>query len=97
MEKQYLTALSIEAGIITLIDADGDIKKYRQRGITGLTEEFKLLLIRIGFLNRSWYAFEEIPANIVIFYEDEEILGRASVKYPAKEADYVLSRSLKKV
>lgn len=52
MEKIYLTALSIEAGIITLIDENGEIKKYRQRGITGLTEDFRILLIRIGFLNR---------------------------------------------
>lgn len=97
MEKLYLTAISIEAGIITLIDENGEIKHYRQRGITHLTDDFKILLIQIGFLNRNWCLFEEIPKNISISYEDEEIIGRASTKYPAKEADYVLSRKLRKV
>ena len=95
MEKQYLTALSIVAGIITLIDENGEIKYYRQRGITQLTDEFKITLIRVGFLNRDWYSFPEIPKNISITYEDEEILGRAHAVYPAKQAHYILDTKLR--
>ena len=40
-EKVYLTTLSIECGIITLIDMNGLIVKYRQRGITDIDEDKK--------------------------------------------------------
>ena len=37
-ERQYLMAVSIMNGIITLIEDDGTIQCYRQRGITRLSK-----------------------------------------------------------
>lgn len=92
-EKVYLTAISVTAGIITLLAQDGVIKKYRQTGISSMTDEQRLELIRLGLLERNWHCFEEIPKQTEIFYEDEEILGKASKRYPTgKEIVKVFDR-----
>lgn len=88
--RRNLTAVTIVAGIITLIDENGIMCYYRQRGITNIPPQIKLYLINAGFLHRNWNNFKELPSNISIKYEDEEILGKARATFPLKEAEAIL-------
>lgn len=82
-ERQYLTAVTICAGIITLIDYNGNIVYYRQRGIKKYSELDRMRLISAGFLQRNWETFEELPKHISISFESPEIMGRACATYPS--------------
>jgi hypothetical protein len=89
--RRYLTAVTIVAGIITLIDENGQVCYYRQRGITNISPQAKLYLVNAGFLHRNWNQFKELPSNVTIRYEDEELLGKARATFPYKEASMILN------
>lgn len=82
-ERQYLTAISITNGIILLIEEDGTLNEYRQRGIQTLSPNIINSEIRHGRLNSYWRNYPELPANYSISFEDTEIMGRALATYPA--------------
>jgi hypothetical protein len=84
MERQYLTAVQIVNGIITLIDNDGRIARYRQRGIGQFTDDEKMLLVNRGLLDRQFMEFNELPSNISIQYECPDIQGKAQAKFPSR-------------
>lgn len=84
-ERQYLTAVAIVAGIITLIDCDGQLVKYRQRGIKKYTEKQLRVLMETGLLDPRWKMYKELPSNVSISFEDPEIMGRAQATYPNPE------------
>lgn len=88
--RRNLTAVTIVAGIITLIDENGKICYYRQRGITNIPPQVKLYLVNAGFLHRNWINFKELPSNISIKYEDEDIIGKARATFPLKQAESIL-------
>ena len=79
--REYITAISIEAGIVTLIEPDGNIGYYRQRGITKLTDYQKAALINMRLLDPQWARYREVPSNWSIEFEDEEIMGKAHVTF----------------
>lgn len=81
-ERLYLTAVSIDKGIITLIEDDGSIENYRQRGIQKLTASQIGNLIRVGALYANWKQFRELPAHYSIEFEDEQIMGKAQANFP---------------
>lgn len=82
VERQYLTAISICSGIITLIDYNGQICRYRQRGIQKIDERVRKRLIGLGFLVKNWNQFQELPSYISISFEDPALMGRARASYP---------------
>lgn len=84
-ERLYLTAVTVTAGVILLIDTDGTLKKYRQRGIQKFTEKQLKVLISAGLLVPEWSKYPELPAHISISFEDPEIMGRAQATYPNPE------------
>lgn len=84
-ERIYLTAVSICGGIITLIDYNGNIVYFRQRGINKFNDKQRKLLISAGLLQRNWEQYKELPSHISISFEDPEIMGRARVTYPNPE------------
>ena len=84
-EREYLTAITVVGGIITLIDNNGSIQYYRQRGIKKLTDKQRQMLIGIGLLQRDWERYKELPSHISISYEDPSIMGRARATYPNPE------------
>lgn len=84
-ERQYLTAVSIVAGIITLIDYTGNIQYYRQRGIKRFSDKQRQVLISSGLLVQNWEKYKELPSNISISFEDPEVMGRAQASYPSPE------------
>lgn len=84
-ERQYLTAVSIMAGIITLIDYNGNIQQYRQRGIGKYSDSQRKVLISAGLLVKNWETYKELPSYISISFEDPEIMGRAQATYPNPE------------
>lgn len=84
-ERLYLTAVSVVAGIITLIDVDGQIVRYRQRGIQKYTEKQLKVLMSTGLLDPAWKMYKELPKNVSISFEDPEIMGRAQATYPNPE------------
>lgn len=80
-EREYLTALMIEGGLINLIEPSGNIGVYRQRGIKRLGEQKIKVLINKGYLAANWELYKELPKNWSIYYEDEEIMGKARVTF----------------
>lgn len=99
IEREYLTAVSINAGIITLIEPNGNIGYYRQRNIQNLGVQKRACLVKIGALNKDWAKYKELPRNYSISYEEPEIQGRALASFTDKYADaaikYARSRGLK--
>lgn len=81
MEREYITAISIENGIILLIEPNGQLGMYHQRGIKTLTKPEINSEIRAGRLNPNWDNFPELPRNYSISFEDPEIMGRAIATY----------------
>ena len=80
--REYLTAVSIMRGIITLIEPDGNVNCYRQRGLGALTNIQLAMLIRAGMLDPNWMRYKELPKNWSIEFEDEEIMGKARATFP---------------
>lgn len=85
VEREYLTAISIEAGIITLIEPDGNIGYYRQRGLGALDNLTIAYLVQSRQLNPNWRQVKELPRNWSIEFEDEEIMGKARATFPIKK------------
>lgn len=84
-ERQYLTAVTIVSGIITLIDYNGNICYYRQRGISRLSDKQRQVLINAGLLQRNWEKYKELPSYISISFEDPSVMGKARATYPKPE------------
>lgn len=81
-QRVYLTAVSIEAGVITLIGENGTLENYRQRGIKSIPNNVKALLISKRLLHPRWETLKELPRHYSISFEDEEIMGKARATYP---------------
>jgi len=81
-ERLYLTAISIQAGIITLISDTGVIECYRQRGIGSMDARVRQELISRGLIRGDWQSFKELPSNYSIEFEDPEIMGKARASFP---------------
>lgn len=79
--REYLTAISIDAGIITLIEPNGSIGFYRQRGIGSLGIIAQTMLVRRGLLDPRWQQAKELPKSWSIEFEDEEIMGKARATF----------------
>lgn len=86
VEREYITAISIEAGIIMLIEPEGSIGFYRQRGIGSLSAPVRAVLIRNGLLDSKWNTVKELPKNWTIEFEDEEIMGKARATFPVPKS-----------
>lgn len=84
-ERQFLTAITVVAGIITLIDENGQIAMYRQRGISKYSEKQIKVLLSAGLLDPRWKMYKELPKHVSIFFEDPEIMGKAQATYPSPE------------
>lgn len=82
-ERVYATVIMIDRGIIQLVEPDGTIGYYRQRGIQKLSEEERQQLIRRLKLHPNWKEFKELPSHYTIYYEDEEIMGKARATFNA--------------
>lgn len=84
VEKQYTTVISIVGGIITLIEPDGKIGYYRQRGMNRVDERLMIQLVSRGSINYRWKTYKELPKNYSISYEDPDIMGRAVATFNPK-------------
>lgn len=80
-EREYLTAVAIDKGIITLIEPEGMIGFYRQRGIRALSDRQREMLIKNNLLDERWAQAKELPKHWSIAFEDEEIMGKARATF----------------
>lgn len=80
--RYNLIATYIDRGVIGLILPDGNIANYRQRGIGRLSERAKSQLISMNLLRSDWMNYNELPGNFSIFFEDEEVMGKAKATFP---------------
>ena len=97
VQREYLTAIAIKSGIITLIEPDGDLGYYRQRHINQIDPKKRLVLIKIGALDAKWADYKELPRNYSISFEDPEIQGRALASFTDRYADAVIAYAKSKV
>lgn len=79
--REECIAVSIDKGIILLIENDGSLNYYRQRGINTLAPNEILSEMQKGNLDQRWKLIQELPRNYSIYFEDEEIMGRAKATY----------------
>ena len=84
LDRQHLTAITIVAGIITLIERDGTLGYYRQRGITNLPKDQMQMYMMSGALNPSWGSFKELPRNYSITFENERVMGKAYATFKVR-------------
>lgn len=73
-----VTVVSVFKGIITLIENDGSIGVYRQRGIKSLGVDTLQNEINSGRLSVSTLCVEDLPYEYKLVVEDEDIQGEAS-------------------
>lgn len=59
--------LSINAGIITLITPEGEIKQYRPRGLSKLSKETLYKAMADGFLSKRIWEVPELPEHYTLF------------------------------
>lgn len=78
-------AVAIHQGLIQLIEPDGTIAIYRQRGIGSLSDMALIAAVREGKLSSDYVRFKELPRNYRIYFEDETIMGRAQATFPNLE------------
>ena len=74
-------ALYVVKGMISLIDTDGEVRVYRQRGIQRLSEVEIAKEIKEGRLNKDWKQYKEVPNNYSVSFECPDIQGRCLVTY----------------
>lgn len=79
--RKYLTVLCIEKAIIALIEEDGEINFYRQRGIENYSIADRRKFVRDDLLDEKWSTYKEIPSNYSISFEDPYIMGKAYVNF----------------
>lgn len=79
--KKRITVISIFTGIVHLIEPDGTIRYYRQRGIDKLTPEQFERCVRAGILRRDIMQFPELPRDYAIEFDDPEIMGKAHATF----------------
>lgn len=84
-DREYITAICIMHGIIELIEPNGEIGYYRQRGIKSLSPVVRDRIIKDGLLDKNWGSYKELPKNYTIYFEDPEIMGRAVATFPSTE------------
>lgn len=77
-KREEVMVVAIYGGIIMLIEPEGSIRYYRQKGIDKLDELTIQSLIMSGKLVPDWYAYPEIPDYYDLYYEDECICGKPS-------------------
>ena len=77
MKREYITAISIDRGVIQLIDPDWNVAYYTQRGIREYSKAQINVLISRGKLHPNWANIPELPKNWSISYEEPSIMGRA--------------------
>lgn len=77
----YITAITIWEGVIQLIEPDGRIGYYAQRGIKSLTPIEVRSAISQGRLCTQALTLPELPPSYSISFEDEEIMGKAEATF----------------
>lgn len=96
-QNRVLTAVTIDKGVITLIDESGEIKNYLQRGIEALSMREKAELGKQGLLDFDGaLSFKDLPKDISIVFEEPSIMGRAYVTYSVKREKELLKKSKEK-
>ena len=75
--REHLTAIAVQSGIIQLIEPNGNIGFYRQRGIDKYNLTQINVFIQRGILSKDWNKVKELPKNWSISFEEPSIMGRA--------------------
>lgn len=80
-DRVYATVVQIRKGIITLIENDGSLGFYRQRGLNRLSEADKMALVQSGYLDSRYKDIRELPSKYRLKSECEEITGKPRVTF----------------
>lgn len=78
--RVVLTAVSIYMGVIQVINKDGSIGFYAQRGIKKLKPDEQAYAIENGIINPKAFSLRELPRNYSVRFEDS-CMGRPVVNF----------------
>ena len=80
-DRVYVTAVTFDRGLITVIEPNGKMGHYSQRGINKLSKSIIASLVGRGNLRKDILRFTEFPKNYSLVNEDPESLGRIFVTF----------------
>jgi len=82
--KYEVLTLNISGGIITLLDEEGNLSYYKQKGIARMGRDRKERLIREGVLDREVDRFKALPSKYRLVWEDASVMGRPEDTFKIK-------------
>ena len=80
-ERVYLTAVAVDRGVINVINPNGELGLYAQRGIKKLRPDEATVAIERGLINPIAFSLQELPSNYSIAFESAEHQGRAVASF----------------
>jgi hypothetical protein len=80
--RHYADVINYEKGLITLVQEDGSVGVYTQRGIKELSPLEKSREVKAGRLDPNFMNFRELPGNYTLVFEAPEITGKCTATYP---------------
>ena len=80
-DRVYVTAVTFDRGLITVVEPNGKMGYYSQRGINKLSKSTLANLVGRGHLRKDILRFTEFPKNYSLVNEDPESLGRIFVTF----------------
>lgn len=78
--NKHVQAILVDEGLIKLIDEDR-ILDFKQKGINELSTHELNKYIELGMLRKDIKEFETLPDGYEIYFEDEEIMGKAESNF----------------
>lgn len=81
MNRVYVTAVAFDRGLISVVEPDGKMGYYSQRGVGKLDKNVFFSLVRKGHLRKDIWKFKEFPKDYSLVNEDPEALGRIFVTF----------------
>ena len=84
MPNIQVTAVAIQKGVIRVIEPNGLLRDYAQRGLSKYSDEMKLKSLREGIITQYTLTLRELPKNYSISFECPEIQGRAYATFNPK-------------
>lgn len=82
--RELVTGISVEKGVISVIDPNGDTKMFRHPLIGGMTPEEVKERIEKGELAENLFDFDAFPNNWEIETEEPEITGDLATTIDSK-------------
>lgn len=91
-ERYYVTLVSYDRGIISVVNPDGKIGTYTQRGVHKLNEMQYRMAVGAGMLRPDARNFKDFPKEFTLNNERPDIMGRVKVTFNIEQLNKSLGK-----